>query len=151
MPIYSYGIALNWNMPEGSLTNIEAISVPNTVLSLEDIFDQYAVNDNTHYLASGKEASQRNMVVLGDGTVAQNGRERKDLIFLAISDVALNYWITTYEGKKVTFKTTLRQFNSYTRYNATVGQVEYQNAEYLNGTWWYLQSRVPLYIKGTAT
>lgn len=151
MPIYNYAIALGWNMPEGSLTNIEAITVANTVLSLEDIFDQYAVNDNTHYIASGREASQRTMLTLGDGTVVQNGRENKPLIFLAVSDVALNYWITTYEGKKVTFKSTLRQFNSYTRYNVTVGQLEYQNAEYLNGTWWYNEVRVPMYIKGTAT
>lgn len=151
MAIYQYAIALGWNMPEGSLTNIEAISVPNTVLSLDDIFDQYAVADNTHYIASGKEASERNLVVLGDGTAAANGRENKPLSFLAMSDVALNYWITTYEGKKVTIKSTLRQYNSYTRYNATIGQVEYQNAEYLNGTWWYHETRIPVYIKGTAT
>ena len=151
MPIYNYAIALGWNMPEGSLTNLEAISVSGAVLSLEDIINQYAVNDNTHYLAAGREFSERNMVMLGDATVVQNGRENKPLTFLAVSDKALNYWITTYEGKKVTIKTTLRQYNSYTRYNATIGAVESQAAEYLHGTWWYNEVRIPVYIKGTAT
>jgi V8-like Glu-specific endopeptidase len=151
MPIYDYKIGLQWNQPEGSLTNLEAISVPNTVLSVEDVFNRYEVDDNTHYLPRGRESVGRSMALLGDATITQNGREEKPISFMWVSDVALQYWIDTYEGKKVTFKTTKRQFNSYTRYNCTVGVAEYPQPEYKDGTWWHQDVRVPFYIQGTAT
>lgn len=151
MPIYNYALASGWNMPEGSLTNIEALSVSGAALSLADVFARNEVETNTHFIATGRTLTERNMVMTGNATVVQNGRERKDLTFMWVSDKALNYWIDTYEGEKVTFKTTLRQFNQYTRYNVTVGQTTFQAPEYLQGTWWYQNVTIPLYVQGTAT
>lgn len=149
--IHNYALALGWNMPEGSLNNLEALSVSGAVTTLADVFARHEVDNNTHFLATGRTITERNMVMTGNATIVQNGRERKDLNFMWVSDKALNYWIDTYEGEKVTFKTSVRQFNQYTRYNVTVGQTTYQAPEYLQGTWWYSDVIIPLYIQGTAT
>ena len=147
MPIYGYEIGLGTDLPDGSLTNIEAISVPNTVLALTDIIDRYEVDDNTHYIVSG-EPLQENIVQLPNTTV-QQGRNRKDWRFLTMSDVAFEYWIDTYRGQRVTIKTTVHKNNSYEKWNAQVGRETIGERHFLQGTWWYKDVTVPMYLTGT--
>lgn len=150
MAIYDYRIVLTHNQPDGSLVNVESISVPNTVLSLEDVLTHYDLADNTHYLVRGGDTTDP-LVTTSAATSAQNGYTKKEWVFLLVSDVALQYWIDTYRGQKVTVRTTLRKYNQYEDWNATIGpeELDANNAEYMQGTWWYSNVRVPLYLQGT--
>lgn len=149
MAIYAYKIGVGWNLPEGSLVNVENINVPNTVLSLEDIISEYTVGDNTHYLLSG-ETPEENRVTTADAGNVRSGNIRKEWRMLTLSDVALQYWIDTYSGQRCTVKTTNRQFNTYERRNVQVGFPITETRHYLHGTWWYPNTRIPLmFIGGT--
>lgn len=150
MPIWGYEIGLGWDLPDGSLTNIESISVPNTVLTLNDIVDRYELDASTHYLPSARTNPEQNRVTLADGTSAQQGYERKILTLAWASDVGFQYWIDTYGGKKVTIKTTKRAYNDYTKYNAIAGFPELRGEiNYTQGTWWYNDIDIPFMLAGT--
>lgn len=147
MPIYGYQIGLGTDLPDGSLTNVESLTVANTVLSLTDIMDSYQLDDTTHFLLMG-EALEENVIQLPNTTV-QQGRNRKEWHFLTMSDVAFEYWIDTWRGQRVTVKTTVRKRNVFEKWNAQVGIEVIGERNFLQGTWWYQDVIVPMYLTGT--
>lgn len=147
MPIYGYKIGLGTDLPDGSLTNIESLTVANTVLTLTDIMNTHQLDTNTHYLVTG-EPLQENIIQLPNTTI-QQGRNRKDWHFLNMSDVAFAYWINTYRGQRVTISTTVHKANSYEKWNAQVGKETIGERFWLQGTWWYHDVMVPMYLTGT--
>lgn len=149
MPIYGYEIGLGTDLPDGSLTNIENIVVANTVLSLDDIFDSHELDSDTHYMLGNESLPLQENIIQLPNTTVQQGRNRKDWKFLAMSDVAFEYWIDTYRGQRVTIKTTVHQLNSYEKWNAQVGKETIGARYHLQGTWWYHDVMVPMYLTGT--
>lgn len=150
MPIWGYQIGVGWNLPDGSLTNIESISVPNTVLTLNNIIDRYELDANTHYLPNGRTNPEENRVTLADATSSQQGYTRKVVTLAWASDVAFQYWIDTYGGKKVTVKTTVRGYNTYVKHNAIADFPEHRGeVHYMQGTWWYTDIDIPFLLAGT--
>lgn len=150
MPINQYKIIPAWNNA-GNLVNVESIAVSGATRYLNHVIKGLRFDTNTSYFVSADPITE-NLVYLADGSDLGQGYDRTAWLFRFMSDIAFQYWRTTYRGK-MTIATKEDKYGTYANWNAIVGrpQITREQRKFAAGIWWYQDVIVPIKLVGAPT
>lgn len=147
MPINQYKIVPAWNNAS-NLVNVESIVVPGASKYLNSVIKGLRFDANTSYLVTADPITE-NLIYLADSSDLGQGYDRTAWLFRFMSDIAFQYWRTTYRGK-MTIATKEDKYDTYNNWNAVLErpQITREQRKFAAGIWWYQDVVVGIKLVG---